>query len=59
MDIESETDRRLLCEKILYNIDIAKGKQAVFSQTATGAIAAPAVPDKLPISSASGVNPAA
>ncbi len=31
MDVEAETDRRHLCEKILTQIDIAQAKQAMLS----------------------------
>lgn len=33
MDVETEVDRRYLCEKILSQIDIASAKQAVLGQT--------------------------
>lgn len=33
MDVEAEVDRRLLCEKILTQIDLASAKQALLSQT--------------------------
>jgi len=31
MDVEAEVDRRLLCEKILTQIDMASAKQALLS----------------------------
>jgi len=33
MDVEAEVDRRLLCDKILTQIDMASAKQAVMAQT--------------------------
>ena len=43
MDVEAEADRRLLCEKILTQIDVAQAKQAMASTqmnlTAAAAIA--------------------
>ena len=33
MDVEAEVDRRLLCDKILTQIDVAQAKQAMASTT--------------------------
>ena len=43
MDVEAEVDRRLLCEKILTQIDMAQAKQALMGSTQLNLGAAAAV----------------